>query len=226
MTWNSSPNSIDGNSSSNSIDGNSSPNSIDGEQWKPNSIVGNSSPQCVGCDGNDVTIDLVNWMFEAQSDDVISLLERKIVSITVDDYPLDYYSLGHCIAHSQCQWVLSLDGEDIGEEEVRMLVAGASTRQETSGRVVGLRGWWADHYYMPLFISAEGLNMLFTQWKSVLHLHELHLDLPVPCDGITWPDLSGLRVLTLGIEGKKNWRLDTLLPHLSLQSLYYCMMVF
>ena len=69
-----------------------------------------------------------------------------------------------------------------------------------------------------LSISAEGLNMLFTQWKSVLHLHELHLDLPVPCNGITWPDLSGLRVLTLGIWDGKNWRLDSLLPHLSLDS--------
>ena len=31
---------------------------------------------------------------------------------------------------------------EIGEEEVRMLVAGARTRQDTSGRVVGLRGGW------------------------------------------------------------------------------------
>ena len=175
------------------------------------------SPYSVGCDV-DVTIDLVNWMFEAHSDDVISLLERNLVNIysrSNNEY-LSYYSVGYCIAHSQCQWVLSLGGE-IGEEEVRMLVGGASTRHEASGRVVGLRGGWND--YMPLFISAEGLNMLFTQWKSVLHLHELHVNLPVPCDGITWPDLSGLRVLTLGISGEKNWRLDSLLPHLSLESL-------
>ena len=56
-------------------------------------------------------------------------------------------------------------------------------------------------------LSAEGLNMLFTQ---CLHVYELYLDLPVPCDGIPWPDLSGIRVLTLGIEHKKNWRI--LLP--------------
>ena len=106
-----------------------------------------------------------------------------------------------------------------------MLVAGASTRQEARGRVVGLRGRWEDDgddsFYMPLSISVEGLNMLFTQWKSILHLHELHLDLPVPCDGIPWPDLSGLRVLTLGISGEKNQRLKALLchDHLSLESL-------
>ena len=184
-------------------------------------------PYSVGCDV-DVTIDLVNWMFEAHSDDVISsLLERKTVNITIgvdSMLPLDYYSLGHCIAHSQCQWVVSLRGE-IGEEEVRMLMTGASTRQEASGKVVGLGGWWEDDsndsFCMPLLISAEGLNMLFTQWKSILHLHELHLDLPVSCDGIPWPDLSGLRVLTLGVSGEKNQRLKTLLhrDHLSLESL-------
>ena len=182
------------------------------------------SPYSVGCDV-DVTIDLVNWMFEAHSDDVISsLLERKTVSFTFDIHsmlPLDYYSLGHCIAHSQCQWVLLSFDEDIGEEEVKILVAGASTNEGAiaSGKIVGLRGRWGDNSYEPLSMSPEGLNMLFTQWKSILHLHELHLELIVPCDGITWPDLSGLRVLTLGIDGGKNWRLDSLLPHLSLESL-------
>ena len=169
------------------------------------------SPYCL-------TIDHVNWMFEAHKDDVISLLEGKTVSITIGRYmlPLDYYSLGYCIAHSQCQWVLSLEG-DIGEEEVKMLMAGASTRQETSSRV-GVRGGWID-CYKPLSKSAESLNMLFTHWKSVLHIYDLHLDLLVSCDVIPWPDLSGLRVLNLGIKSKMNWRLDALLPQLSLQSL-------
>ena len=49
------------------------------------------------------------------------------------------YSLGYCIAHSQCQWVLTVSDE-IGEEEVRILVSGASNKQETSARVVVLRG--------------------------------------------------------------------------------------
>ena len=179
-------------------------------------------------DISDVTIDVVNWMFEAQSEDVIkSLLASKTKCINISNktmLPLDYYSLGYCIAHSQCQWVLSLDGE-VGEEEVRMFVVGANTRQEASGRVVGLRGGWDDEEEMDeewddfYTISAEGLNMVFTQWRSVLHLHELHLRLPVPCDGITWPDLSGLRVLYLEIWGYINWRLDSLLPYLSLESL-------
>ena len=176
----------------------------------------------------DATIDAVNWMFEAQSEDVIkSLLASKTKSVSISNktmLPLDYYSLGYCIAHSQCQWLLSLDRE-VGEEEVKMFVAGANTREEASGSVVGLRGRWDDDEEMDekwddfYSMLAEGLNMLFTQWKSVLHLHELHLYLPVPCDGITWPDLSELQVLHLVIREKENWRLDSLLPCLLLESL-------
>ena len=177
------------------------------------------SPFSVACDVN-VTIDFINWMFEAHIDDVISsLLERKTVSITIESsmLPLDYYSLGYCIAHSKCQWLLSLN-EYISEEEVRMLMAGASTRQETRGKVVGLRG------VNPYKLSAEGLNMLFTQWKSLLHHYELHMELQATLDNIRWPDFSGLRVLNLRIMKLENWipgtwGLDTLLPHLSLESL-------
>ena len=39
------------------------------------------------------------------------------------------------------------------------------------------------------------------------------------CDHITWPDLSALRVLKIVICGKTSWKLNTLLPHLSLKSL-------
>ena len=97
-----------------------------------------SSRYSTPCDVR-VTTDHVSWMFEAHSSDVItSLLERKAVDINFARWemlPLDYYSLGYCITHSQCQWMLTVFSE-IGEEEVRMLVAGARTRQETSGR------WW------------------------------------------------------------------------------------
>ena len=175
-----------------------------------------SGPYCMPVDVG-VTIDLVNWMFEAQSSDVIALaLGQKTVefSIAQSMLPLDYYHVGYCIAHSQCQWVLSIVGgkQWIGKDEVRMLAAGTTTTQQPSGRVVELRV--REHE-----LSVEFLNMLFTECKSVLHLHELALRLPVPCDRITWPDLSALQVLSLGMSGEATWRLDTLLPYLSLQSL-------
>ena len=53
--------------------------------------------------------------------------------------PLDYCSLGYCISHSQCQWVLGLGKEETSKTEVRMLVAGAGTRSEPRGRVIELR---------------------------------------------------------------------------------------
>ena len=170
-----------------------------------------SSPYSIPVDV-DVTTDLVNWMFEAQSSDVITLaLEKKTVKFSLAHYmlPLDYYCLGYCIAYSQCQWVV-WESSSLGIEEMRMLVAGVNITQQPSGRIVGLR--LGKYGY-------KVLNMLFRGWISVLHLHELFLVLSVPCDSITWPDLSALRVLRLGISDKTNLRLDTFLPHLSLESL-------
>ena len=169
--------------------------------------------------------DHVNWMFETQRDDIVpSVLQEKTVDFIceVGLTLLDYYSLGYCIVHSHSQWVLTIEDNEIGEEDVRMLVAGASTRDDTSARVVGLRGSEESEEYgghLPLSVSAESLLTLCTELESVIRLQELHLELPAECSSITWPDLSGLRVLHLAIRGKRNLRLDTLLPHLSLESL-------
>ena len=169
--------------------------------------------------------DHVNWMFETQRDDVVpSVLQEKTVEFIGERglTLLDYYSLGYCIVHSHSQWVLTMQDNEIGEEEVRMLVAGASTRDDTSARVVGLRGDEREEYgggHWPLSVSAESLLTLYTELESVIRLQELHLELPAECSSIMWPDLSGLRVLHLAISGERNWRLDTLLPHLSLESL-------
>ena len=62
----------------------------------------------LSCDA-EVDINLLYWMFETQRNDVIELfLEQKIIDVECDsDMSLmDYYSLGYCIAHSQCQWIL------------------------------------------------------------------------------------------------------------------------
>ena len=107
-----------------------------------------SSPYSMPVDTS-VTADLVNWMFEAQSSDIIALLlEKKTVEFNAlqCNLPLDYYHLGYCIAHSQCWWVLSIpeDGElyvqNMGEENMSMLRAGANITQQPSGSVVQLKG--------------------------------------------------------------------------------------
>ena len=168
--------------------------------------------------------DVLNWMFETQSNDVIKLLlEQKIIKIKTDfsffysagaysRLPMDYYFLGYCIAHSQCQWMLRLDKEDMNKEKVSMLVAGVNnTSPECTGTVVEL-----STYCSP---TADCLNMLFSRLKTKLRLLSMYLQ--GPCDSITWPDLSELRDLELFIADIEptNRRLDTLLSKLSLESL-------
>ena len=169
----------------------------------------------MSCDAR-VDINLLNWMFETQSNDVIELLlEHKIIEVRFDYMlPMDYYCLGYCIAHSQCQWMLTLDNdmdEEMNKEMVSMLVAGVNnTSPECTGRVVGLRG--------GISTTVDCLNMLFSRLKTKLHLLSLYL--PGPCDSITWPDLSELQELELFIGNiVPTWRLDTLLSKLSLESL-------
>ena len=183
----------------------------------------------ISCDAA-VGIDLVQWMFEAQSDDVNErVLAHKTIEFELSEMlPLDYYSLGYCISHSQCQWVLGL-GKKIGEDEVRMLAAGACTRSEPRGRVIELKRKQTERSKSQmnkslLSLSGKCLNMLFTEWKSILCLHQLPLELAMNCDRISWPNLSALRVLEFNnmIAGPFYYRerkFQTLLTHLSLESL-------
>ena len=182
----------------------------------------------------DIAVDseVVNWMFEAQSDDVIALLNLKEYKIkfelleadllTVEFVgnesmlPMDYYSLGYCIAHSQCQWMLDMTEVKTIDEE--MLVAGASLRSDTSGRVVGIRSVYDEH--LQVIITNVDITNIFVGLKDILHLNEISLRLSVQCSDIPWPDLSSLRVLMLAIREKtKKLALDTLLPSLTLESL-------
>ena len=101
-------------------------------------------------------------------------------------------------------------------DNIRMLAAGASTQQETMGRVVGLDAL-KESLEDP--ISTKHLNVLFAEMKTFLSLHQLSLTLPEKCDSIIWPDLSSLRVLKISGTCTSSWRLDTLLPNLSLVSL-------
>ena len=169
------------------------------------------------CDAG-VDINLLNWMFETQSNDVIELLLEHKIIVFMCDYrllPMDYYCLGYCIAHSQCQWVLCFDNEEMDEEMdeemLSMLVAGVNTSPECNGTVVGLGG--------DISTTVDCLNMRFSGLKTNLRLLSMHLQ--GPCDSITWPDLSELQVLELFIADIEptNRRLDTLLSKLSLESL-------
>ena len=168
----------------------------------------------------DLTIDNahVQWMFEAQNDDVTKNFlggNMKIHFKSERMLAMDYFSLGYCLASSQSEWVLSIGGE-IDVEEVKLLVA---AKTSIGCRIIGLGGaWYQQESSMGnLQISHEALDLFFSGLDFRLHL--LYLRLPSTCDGIAWPDLSALQDLRLEVNHKTNWRLDSLLPHLSLRSL-------
>ncbi|CAI8047799.1 NACHT, LRR and PYD domains-containing protein 3, partial [Geodia barretti] len=96
-----------------------------------------------------VNSQLVNWMFETQSKNVSALLNVKHGTgpLTIkfkggmSMLPMDYYSLGYCIAHSECQWVLDMcELHTLDREMIEILVNGAELRSDTCGRVVGFIG--------------------------------------------------------------------------------------
>ena len=170
--------------------------------------------------GAAVGVDLVNWMFEAQSDIVIaSLIKEKPIEFKGDSsmLPMDYYSLGYCVVHNNCDWVLDFECDDQHlEEELEMLVAGASLRPDTSGRVVGLHGF--DTFHID---DKPGFHAtLLVGLKDILHLHELSQVSSTQLNHIPWSDLSSLRVLRLRIDDDDTiMGLDTTLSALSLESL-------
>ena len=142
---------------------------------------------------SDITVgmDVVNWLFEAQSETAMSLIlgERKVEFKASKSHmsSMDYYSLGYCISHSQCQWVLSLEGRmGISKEKIKMLADGA--RDVTGeGKVVEF-GDNALSYF-----DGDKLDLLYTEWKNILCLQKLSIGK----DPSVWPDLSQMRVLDL-----------------------------
>ncbi|CAI8003661.1 NACHT, LRR and PYD domains-containing protein 3 [Geodia barretti] len=140
-----------------------------------------------------VDVDVVNWLFESQSQTAISLLleECKVEFKAKKSQmmPMDYYSLGYCISHSQCQWVLSLTGRSTVSKEKIVLLANGAVESNGVGKIVLL----GDD--MLVNLPTTNFNMLFAKWSCLLHLHELSL-FTIPQ---AWPDLSHL--LSFSIEG-------------------------
>ena len=114
-----------------------------------------------------VDTDAVNWLFEAQSENAISLILREskveFKASKREMYPMDYYSLGYCISHSQCQWVLSFTGGmALSKEKIKVLAAGAANVTGV-GKVVKLEGGMLN----------TDVEMLFNEWNNILRLNEL-----------------------------------------------------
>ena len=141
----------------------------------------------------EIDIDIVNWMFEAQSEDIMSLIlsENKVRFEADKDemLPMDYYSLGYCISHSKCHWLLSLTGKrGLSKEKIEMLAKG-TTGSVDAGRVIGLE--YVSEY------QSRNLEFFCVELKSVLHLHQLSLKLGMQADVVSCPEFPTLRVLEI-----------------------------
>ena len=136
-----------------------------------------------------VNIDIVNWMFETQSDNTISLIlhKKNIIEFQFNNEEMllmDYYSLGYCVSHSQCQWLLSLTGKRmLSKERITLFAKGAADVGKE--KIVGLK--YAS-------CSNTKLQLLFDEWINVLHLRQLAFKLDMKCD-VSWPECPVLKVL-------------------------------
>ena len=132
----------------------------------------------------EITVDLVKWMFEAQNNDFNErFIGTGLVQFSAKSLlAMDYYSLGYCIVHSQCQWMLDL--KSITKEKAEMLVAGASDGPIGRSRVIGLK---LDNHFGILL---DGL-------KDVLNLQELSLLITERFSNIPWTHFLSLQVLNI-----------------------------
>ena len=136
-----------------------------------------------------------NWLFEAQNSELLqSLFHNYTASFTFTRgmLPLEYYSVGYCIAHSHSKWSLTFD-EDTEEEKLHMLVNGAKTG-DGNPRVASLK---------TTSMTSENINILVNGFSS--HVEELYY-LKVPDNGnsLSLPPLSTLHILELQVDNNKS----------------------
>ena len=131
-----------------------------------------------------------NWLFEAQNSELLqSLFHNHTASFTFTRgmLPLEYYSVGYCIAHSHSKWSLAFDG-DTEEEKLHMLVSGAKIGD--------------SDYRVALKITSmtpENVNILVNGFSS--HVEELYyLKIPGNCNSLSLPPLSTLHILELQVN--------------------------
>ena len=147
-----------------------------------------------------------HWLFEMDDPKQISnvLGSDKSVSVrsSYEWSPLDYYCLGYCISHSQCQWELNFWYASMGDEGVEMFCNGTlSNRQATwNGKITE-----ADFNYNE--ITEEGIKSLvkvsppILQTIEVLRLQSNKLNAEaLDVFSTVIPKLTSLQVLNLAFN--------------------------
>ena len=135
-----------------------------------------------------------NWLFEAQNSELLqTLFHNHTASFTFTRgmVPLEYYSVGYCIAHTHSKWSLTFD-EDTEEEKLHMLVSGAKTGDGDYRVAVKTTS-----------MTPENMNILVNGFNS--NVEELYyLKIPDNGNSISLPPLSTLHILELQIENNKS----------------------
>ena len=152
-----------------------------------------------------------NWMFETQSTEIIkTLLENATVEFVCEKgmVPLEYYCVGYCIAHSQCNWCLTF-AENMEDEKLEMFL----TEINKTGGGTEHRVAVKTDQPMP----SEKLNTLFAALGP--WLEELYLKLADNGSSLSLTNLPALHILELGMCSKSALHLSSDFPLQSLESL-------
>ena len=135
-----------------------------------------------------------NWLFEAQNSELLrSLFHNHTASFTFTRgmLPLEYYSVGYCIAHSHSKWSLTFD-EDTEEEKLRMLVNGAKIGDGDYRVAVKTTS-----------MTSQNMNILVNGFSS--HVEELYyLKIPDNGNSLSLPPLSTLHILELQVDNNES----------------------
>ena len=155
-----------------------------------------------------VSVHHINWLFEAQNTD---LLHNHTVSFefTREMQPLEYYSVGYCIVHSNCNWSLGIRG-NTEEEKLQIFSSGAKSgdTKSTEHRV-------ALRTEEPM--SSEYLNIIFTGLGT--YLDEMYLKLADNGSSLSLSNLPALHILELGMCNKSTFNISSDFSLPSLESL-------
>ena len=137
----------------------------------------------------------VNWMFEAQKSSVVtSTLESRCIEFLFDKHmlPLEFYSLGYCIAHSQCKWVLVLN-EEIGKDEIDMLSSGFLKEEKAGNFTAVLR-------FKEILNTC--IDLTWNEWSQFLSISELYITVS-PTLRSNLSSFCNLKALHLQMIGKR-----------------------
>ena len=129
-----------------------------------------------------------NWLFEAQNPDLVqSLLHNHAAAFTFTSnmLPLEYYSVGYCIAHSHSKWLLTFK-EDTSVEKLNMIANGVETGNIHHSRVA---------VKIIKLLSNDKLSLLWKSFSSCIE--ELYLTVP---KSLSLSNLSALRRLELTLD--------------------------